>query len=121
MTITRNRAALFRPFFLLALLPFSIALAQVLLPAAVDFALSQTQVEKANIKLRTLAEIGENNNANGNAQALNLPGMVVLPLDAQEIVSVPASGMVQAILTPPSQPVRAGQPLLRLYSPQLLQ
>jgi len=46
---------------------------------------------------------------------------VVLPLDAQEIVSVPAAGTVQAVLTPLAQPVRAGQPLLRLYSPQLLQ
>jgi len=93
------------------------------LPTAIDFTLSQTQVEKAKIELRTLAEIAGNESANGggNAQALNLPGTVVLPLDAQEVVSVPASGMVQAILTPLSQSVHAGQPLLRLYSPQLLQ
>ncbi|MDR2207552.1 MAG: efflux RND transporter periplasmic adaptor subunit [Azoarcus sp.] len=116
----------FSRFLLLPLLlPFSIASAQTPAPlparAAVDLALSNTQVEKAKIELRSLGEIDANRHGNGNAQAIRLPGMVVLPLDAQEIISIPASGTVQAILTPPSQPVRAGQPLLRLYSPQLLQ
>lgn len=126
MAKMKSLTTFFRLVFL-SLLPLPVALAQApqqpprSLPAAIDFALSQTQVEKGNIELRTLAEIGGSKSANGNAQALSLPGTVVLPLDAQEIVSVPASGMVQAILTPPSQPVQAGQPLLRLYSPQLLQ
>jgi multidrug efflux pump subunit AcrA (membrane-fusion protein) len=115
-----------RLFLLLPLsLPFSIASAQTHhsspqpSPVAVNVALSGTQIEKAKIELRSLAEIGAN--ANSSDQAIHLPGTVVLPLDAQEIVSVPAAGTVQAILAPPSQPVRAGQPLLRLYSPQLLQ
>jgi multidrug efflux pump subunit AcrA (membrane-fusion protein) len=116
---------------LLLLLPlpllFSIASAQTSRPspqnppAAVNVALSGTQIEKAKIGIRSLAEIGANGGGNSNGQAISLPGTVVLPLDAQEIVSVPVAATVQAILTPPSQPVRAGQPLLRLYSPQLLQ
>jgi multidrug efflux pump subunit AcrA (membrane-fusion protein) len=127
MTKTGNRVVFFRSFLLLLLPPllFSIASAQTPRPSpqnppsAVNVALSGTQIEKAKINLRSLGEIGANESSNG--QAIHLPGTVVLPLDAQEIVSVPAVGTVQAILTPPSQPVRAGQPLLRLYSPQLLQ
>lgn len=131
MTKTENRMVFFRSLFLLLSLPlsFSTASAQTPLsspqnpPNAVNIALSGTQIEKAKIELRSLAEIGANKNGGGNSdgQAIHLPGTVVLPLDAQEIVSVPAAGTVQAILTPPSQAVRAGQPLLRLYSPQLLQ
>jgi multidrug efflux pump subunit AcrA (membrane-fusion protein) len=131
--MTKTRTAIFRPFSLLLslslTLSFSTALAQTprqspqSSPAPVDLALNETQIAKAKIGLGSLAEIGANKGKNGNAdgQALLLPGTVVLPLDAQEIVSVPIAGSVQAILTPPSQPVRAGQPLLRLYSPQLLQ
>jgi multidrug efflux pump subunit AcrA (membrane-fusion protein) len=118
--------AFFRLSLLLPLsLLFSIASAQTPPsspqnpPVAVNVALSGTQIEKAKIEFRSLGEIGANGDSSG--QAILLPGTVVLPLDAQEIVSVPAAGTVQAILTPPSQPVRAGQPLLRLYSPQLLQ
>ncbi|MCL1825252.1 MAG: efflux RND transporter periplasmic adaptor subunit [Betaproteobacteria bacterium] len=128
MTKPQNRTVFFRPFFLLLpILAFPAARAQTLLqapqspPAAVEIALSETQVAKAKIKLNTLAEIRASKGKIGNDQALSLPGTVVLPLDAQEIISVPAAGMVQAILTPPSHPVRAGQLLLRLYSPQLLQ
>jgi multidrug efflux pump subunit AcrA (membrane-fusion protein) len=119
--------AFFQSFLLLLLLllPFSIVSAQTPKnsPSAVNVALSSTQIEKAKIELRSLGEISANKSGNesNNGQAIQLPGTVVLPLDAQEIVSVPAIVTVQAILTPPSQPVRAGQPLLRLYSPQLLQ
>lgn len=83
--------------------------------------MSETQIAKANIQLVTLAEPGADKDSSGNEQALHMPGTVVLPIDAQEIVSVPVAGMVQAILLPPSQRARAGQALLRLYSPQLLQ
>jgi len=123
MTKAINPAAFFRPFLLL-LLPFSIALAQIPQtspqnsPALAEVHLSEAQIEKAKIELHTLGRV---NTGNSDGQALHLPGSIVLPLDAQEIVSVPVAGTVQAILTPPSQPVRAGQALLRLYSPQLLQ
>ncbi|MCL1962411.1 MAG: efflux RND transporter periplasmic adaptor subunit [Desulfovibrionaceae bacterium] len=118
MSRTRRPAA--RRFFALPLaLGCSIALAQPGDPAAVELAMSEAQMAKANIRLAALAAIGAD--GGGNEQALHIPGAVALPIDAQEIVSVPVAGMVQTILTPPSQPVRAGQPLLRLYSPQLLQ
>ena len=121
MIRTKNRAVC---FCLLFLLPFSCAQAQSPqpsprnTPALAEVPLSETQIGKAKIELHTLGKV---NTGSGDGQALHLPGTVVLPLDAQEIVSVPVAGTVQAILTPPSQPVRAGQTLLRLYSPQLLQ
>ncbi|MCL2829194.1 MAG: efflux RND transporter periplasmic adaptor subunit [Betaproteobacteria bacterium] len=126
MPKTISQAAFFC-FLLLFSLNFSIARAQMppspprSTPAAVEIPMNETQIAKANIKLETLAEIGANREGSSEGQALHIPGTVVLPLDAQEIVSLPAAGTVQAILTPPSQPVRAGQALLRLYSPQLLQ
>ena len=121
MPTTRNRAAW--PLFLLPPLALCACLARAQTPAgepaAVDLPMSAAQIAKARIALGTLADLGAAKE--GDGQALHIPGTVVLPLDAQEIVSVPAAGTVQAILTPPAQPVRAGQALLRLYSPQLLQ
>jgi len=53
--------------------------------------------------------------------SLRLQGTAVLPNQAIELVSAPLAGMVQAVLVNPMQTVRAGQPIARIHSPQLLE
>jgi RND family efflux transporter MFP subunit len=51
---------------------------------------------------------------------LVLPGTVVLPAQQSEVVSLPTASVVQAVLVAPMQTVRAGQPLARVMSPELV-
>lgn len=46
------------------------------------------------------------------------PAQVVLPPDRQWLVSAPAAGLVQGMTVREGDPVRKGQPLVRLYSVQ---
>lgn len=55
------------------------------------------------------------------AQALELSGTVVLPPQAQLVVSAPLAGVVQQVTVSPGQALRAGQPVARLQSADLLQ
>jgi membrane fusion protein, heavy metal efflux system len=55
------------------------------------------------------------------ANGLLLQGTVVLPAQQSEVVSMPAAGVVQAVLVAPMQTVRAGQPVVRIMSPQLVE
>ena len=55
------------------------------------------------------------------AQDLVLQGTVVLPPQAAYWVSAPLAGVVQEVLVSPGQNVRAGQPVARLLSPQLVE
>ncbi len=138
MKKTTTRKAVFCPlpvsllFLSLSFLSFSFPLSVPIAQAQTDpenampppaFTLNATQIAKAKIGIRSLGDIATDAHRGGGGEgdALSLPGTVTLPLDAQEVVSVPLAGTVQAILAPPSQPVRAGQPLLRLFSPQFLQ
>lgn len=52
---------------------------------------------------------------------LLLQGTVVLPPQAAYLVSAPLAGVVQEVLVSAGQGVRAGQPVARLLSPQLLE
>lgn len=55
------------------------------------------------------------------AQALELSGTVVLPPQAQLVLSAPLAGVVQQVTVSPGQALRAGQPVARLQSAELLQ
>jgi cobalt-zinc-cadmium efflux system membrane fusion protein len=55
------------------------------------------------------------------ANGLLLQGTVVLPAQQSEVVSMPVVGVVQAVLVAPMQTVRAGQPVARIMSPQLVE
>jgi len=48
-----------------------------------------------------------------------LPGLLSLPVRAQQVVSAPLDGLVTAVLVDEGDAVRAGQPLLKLRSAQL--
>lgn len=55
------------------------------------------------------------------SDGLVLQGTVVLPAQQSEVVSMPVAGVVQAVLVAPMQTVRAGQPVARIMSPQLVE
>lgn len=55
------------------------------------------------------------------SDGLLLQGTVVLPAQQSEVVSMPVAGVVQAVLVAPLQTVRAGQPVARIMSPQLVE
>jgi RND family efflux transporter MFP subunit len=52
---------------------------------------------------------------------LVLQGTVVLPAQHSDVVSLSVAGVVQAVLVAPMQTVRAGQPVARIMSPQLVE
>jgi RND family efflux transporter MFP subunit len=56
----------------------------------------------------------------GTAQAV-LPGTVVVPPQQLLVVAAPAAGLIEAVLTAPNEAVRAGQPIARLRSTDLLE
>ncbi len=56
----------------------------------------------------------------GTTQTM-LPGTVVVPPQQLRIVAAPAAGLVEAVLVAPNEPVRAGEPIARLRSTDLLE
>jgi RND family efflux transporter MFP subunit len=54
------------------------------------------------------------------AGGLVLQGTVVLPAQQSDVVSLPVAGVVQAVLVAPMETVRAGQPVARVMSPELV-
>lgn len=59
--------------------------------------------------------------AGAAGEALRLAGSVVFPVQAMEVVSTPAAGVVQEVAAAPMQAVAAGAVLARLFSPQFLE
>lgn len=55
------------------------------------------------------------------AAGLVLQGTVVLPAQQSDMISMPVAGVVQAVLVAPMETVRAGQPVARIMSPQLVE
>jgi predicted deacylase len=54
------------------------------------------------------------------SRAQLLPGRVVVPNDRRDVMLAGVSGRVEAALVNPGDTVKAGQPLLRLYSAEVL-
>ena len=52
---------------------------------------------------------------------LTLPGTVAIPQQQIRVVSAPAGGLVEEILVPTDEPVKAGQPIARLRSPAIVE
>ncbi|MEW6612386.1 MAG: efflux RND transporter periplasmic adaptor subunit [Pseudomonadota bacterium] len=80
-------------------------------PAA-EFPVSARQMQALGIRVATLQ-------ASGGAIRTTFPAQVVLPPSQEQVVSAPVGGLVTRVLVQPNQPVRAGQPLLQLSSPEL--
>lgn len=59
--------------------------------------------------------------ADTSGQELIFPGTVVVPPHQSTIVASPAAGMIETILVAPDEPVKAGQVIARLRSPQVVE
>ena len=77
--------------------------------------LSPAQIEASGIR-------SEKVRATASSEAdLSLQGTVQLPAQSSALISAPVSGVVQALLVSPGQVLKAGAPVARLLSPQLLE
>ena len=87
---------------------------QLALPAvaADEFAVTPAQMQALGVQLQRL-EPG------GGTEGPTYPARVVLPPGQEQVVSAPLAGVVDQLLVAENDAVRAGQPLLRLASPEL--
>lgn len=80
----------------------------------VPIRLEERQISAAGIELARAQPEG------GTAQTV-LPGTVVVPPQQLRVVAAPAAGLLEAVLVAPNQVVKAGQPIARLRSTDLLE
>lgn len=78
-------------------------------PAA-EFAVSPAQMQSLGVTLLTLGQPSP-------ILGLAYPARVVLPPSREQVVSAPLDGVVDRLLVTGQEAVKAGQPLLRLVSP----
>ena len=77
-----------------------------------EFAVTAAQMQSLGVKTQKLA-------APGPIEGPAYPARVVLPPKQEYVLSAPLSGVVDQLLVAPNDAVKAGQPLLRLVSPEL--
>jgi multidrug efflux pump subunit AcrA (membrane-fusion protein) len=80
--------------------------------AADAFAITPTQMQGLGITLQRLDKPA-------GIQGQAYPARVVLPPAQEQVVSAPLAGLVDRVLVSENDSVKAGQPLLRLISPEL--
>ena len=80
-------------------------------PSNAEFPVSAAQMQALGI---TLAPLEKPSAINGMAY----PARVVVPPSGNQVISAPFGGRVEELLVDEQQPVKAGQPLLRLSSPE---
>lgn len=95
---------------LLSAAPFPAPAAEKDVPIRMD----ERQMRAAGIELARVEPEA------GTAQTV-LPGTVVVPPQQLLVVAAPAAGLVEAVLVGPNEAVRAGQPIARLRSTDLLE
>lgn len=81
--------------------------------AADDFAVTPAQMQALGVQLQRLE------GAPNAVEGPTFPARVVLPARQEQVVSAPLAGVVDQILVAENDAVRAGQPLVRLVSPEL--
>lgn len=85
-------------------------------PSAIaPIAWPQAQAKAAGVVTQVLADTGASPGA-----GLVLQGTVELPPHATELLSAPLAGVVQQVLVSPGQHIKAGEPVARLLSPELV-
>ncbi len=77
------------------------------------------QREAAGIRVETVRAVGSDA-PNADLAGLKLPGRVVLPNARQDVLLANVAGRVESVLLNAGDSVRAGQPVLRLHSGELL-
>jgi len=80
-------------------------------PSTAEFPVSAAQMQALGI---TLAPLEKPSAISGMAY----PARVVVPPSGNQVISAPLGGRVEELLVDEQQPVKAGQPLLRLSSPE---
>ncbi len=80
-------------------------------PSNAEFPVSAAQMQALGI---TLAPLEKPSAISGMAY----PARVVVPPSGNQVISAPFGGRVEELLVDEQQPVKAGQPLLRLSSPE---
>ncbi len=95
--------------------PMAQAADTVVADSATIIVWTEAQTKAAGVSTQVLAGNGANPGA-----GLVLQGMVELPPNATELLSAPLAGVVQQVLVSPGQRVKAGEPVARLLSPELV-
>lgn len=82
--------------------------------AAEPLKLNNQQIRSLGIEVQTLAD-------NSQSTLKRLPGRVEVPAGQLQVVFAPVEGTLQEVLIAPGMPVRKGQLVARLVSPQALE
>lgn len=82
---------------------------------APPIAWTEAQAKAAGVLTQVLSGTGASPGA-----GLVLQGTVELPPHATELISAPLAGVVQQVLVSPGQRIKAGEPVARLLSPELV-
>lgn len=78
------------------------------------FAVANAQVQALGIQTAPLQTQAE-------SVRTSFPAQVVIPPNAEQVISSPVAGLISQLLVQPNQMVRAGAPLVRIASPELSQ
>lgn len=107
--------------FLLAMLLWpALSLAQAPAPGAavprggVPIRMEERQIRAAGIEVARVEP-------DSGVPELLLPGTVVVPPSQLRVVAAPAGGLIEALYVPPDQAVRAGEPIARMRSTDLVE
>lgn len=76
------------------------------------FAVANAQVQALGIQTAPLQTQAE-------SVRTSFPAQVVIPPNAEQVISSPVTGLISQLLVQPNQMVRAGAPLVRIASPEL--
>ena len=110
MFVQPSRRSLARRFF--KVVAFAASLTALSAHGADEFAVTAAQMQSLGVKIQKLA-------APGPIEGPAYPARVVLPPRQEYVLSAPLPGVVDQLLVAPNDVVQAGQPLLRLVSPEL--
>ena len=79
---------------------------------ALKFAVPESQIKALGIKTTPLQ-------SNGEAVRPSFPAQVMVPPNAEQVISSPVAGLITQILVQQNELVKPGAPLLRIASPEL--
>lgn len=79
---------------------------------SVKFTVPNSQIQALGIQTATLQNQVDSVKA-------SFPAQVIVPPNAEQVVSSPVAGLVTQLLVQPNQTVRSGAPLVRISSPEL--
>lgn len=80
--------------------------------------ITTSQFASTGLRVEAIASVPMNAQSTG---FFRLNGLVVLPPQAQEVVSVPFAGFIQTVLVSPTDVLRAGQLVAQVYSTQMME